>query len=303
MAITGQSGTLLGPLTTAWSMPETCTIHLDGSRNRGFRGQRCAVSSGTARPEDNVNCWPPATNLPEIPAPPFIGWGFYSPGLACPTGYTAACTAQYGGRAGWETQFTLIPGETAIGCCPDVLKGYKCTNINGNTCIAAKTQLTIATASCSGSQVVGLGQATIPVIIEITTTETATATSGQGAIAVQTTTEEVLMLAPMFQLNYQASDLETGTTSPPSATSTDSSAATDQGGLSTGAIVGIGVGAALGALLLGAVAILLFMRNRKRQRELAPESNAIELHSWSGPHAVEMPAGHESGRLSHHGHS
>jgi hypothetical protein len=121
MAVTGRPGTLLGPLTTTWTMPETCTIQMvnDESRYRRYRGQRCAVISGTAQPEDDVNCWPPVTNLLQIPAPPFLGWGFYSPGLACPTGYTAACTAQYGGRAGWEMQFTLIPGETAIGCCPE----------------------------------------------------------------------------------------------------------------------------------------------------------------------------------------
>jgi hypothetical protein len=114
---TGMTGTLLGLLTEAtWSMPASCTVHVVNcpTCTEGFRAQQCV--SGHAR--DNTDCWPPVASRVEPPAHPFLGWGYYSPGIACPTGYTAACTAQYGGRSEWPVQFELLPGETAIGCCP-----------------------------------------------------------------------------------------------------------------------------------------------------------------------------------------
>lgn len=121
MGFTSLAGTLLGPLTTAWSMPDSCTVHVlnCATCTEGFRGQQCVIQDdGSGAPQDHTSCWPPATKKAGTPQHPFVGWGFYSPGLACPTGYTAACTAEYGKRPEWEIEFTLIPGETAIGCCP-----------------------------------------------------------------------------------------------------------------------------------------------------------------------------------------
>ncbi len=120
MGFTSLAGTWLGPLTTTWSMPDSCTAFLVNcpTCDGGFRGQQCVVHSGTGRAEDHTSCWPPARTQAGTPQYPFVGWGFYSPGLACPTGYTSACTAVYGGRADWEIEFTLNAGETAVGCCP-----------------------------------------------------------------------------------------------------------------------------------------------------------------------------------------
>ncbi|AEO56647.1 hypothetical protein MYCTH_2048823, partial [Thermothelomyces thermophilus ATCC 42464] len=224
--------TLLGPLTTAWSMPDSCTVHVRNCAtcNEGFRGQQCV----SGQPEDHTTCWPPAVKANEPPQHPFVGWGFYSPGLVCPSGYTTACTAEYGGRPEWEIEFTLIPGETAVGCCPE---GFKCTNKNGNTCIAVETGLRVATGFCSGSQLADLAQATFPAF--------------------------VVFLAPMFQLNFQSSDLVTSTARPP--TSASSGQSGGGSGLSTGATAGIAVGAALGGVLLGILAIVLFIRNRRKK--------------------------------------
>ncbi len=73
----------------------------------------------TGSVEDDLSCWPPVlTQIVGTPRHPFLGLGFYSPGLACPTGYTTACTAEYGQRAGWDIQYPLVADETAIGCCP-----------------------------------------------------------------------------------------------------------------------------------------------------------------------------------------
>ncbi|KAL2168871.1 hypothetical protein VTG60DRAFT_6773 [Thermothelomyces hinnuleus] len=281
LEFTGKPGTLLGPLTTAWSMPGSCTVHVRNCAtcNEGFRGQQCV----SGQPEDHTTCWPPAIKANEPPQHPFVGWGFYSPGLVCPSGYTTACTAEYGGRPEWEIEFTLIPGETAVGCCPE---GFKCTNKNGNTCIAVETGLRVATGFCSGSQLADLAQATFPAFVDVPTTIT---DDGSNEIAVQTYTQEVVFLAPMFQLNFQSSDLVTSTTPPPTSASstqdgpkstTDTNSASfnslptgsGQGGqsgggsgLSTAATAGIAVGAALVGVLLGILAIVLFIRNRKKE--------------------------------------
>ena len=122
VVLTNKIGTLLGPLTTAWSMPDSCTVHVLNcpTCGEGYRGQQCGIGAdGSGSPTDHTSCWPPVISRAGTPSAPFHGWGFYSPGLACPTGYTAACTAVHGGRSEWEVQFTLIAGETAIGCCPE----------------------------------------------------------------------------------------------------------------------------------------------------------------------------------------
>lgn len=116
MAFTNQAGVYLGPLTTSWSMPASCSLHFSpcSTCQEGFRGQACASGA----PQDHAGCWPPTIEGVATRNPPYVGWGFYSPGLACPTGYTSACTAIHGEFPEWNIQFTLRPGETAIGCCP-----------------------------------------------------------------------------------------------------------------------------------------------------------------------------------------
>ncbi|KAL2195186.1 hypothetical protein P885DRAFT_41437 [Corynascus similis CBS 632.67] len=247
MDFTGRSGTLLGPLTTVWTMPDSCSVHvrLCESCHEGFRGQQCV----SGEPQDHTTCWPPATRLSRPPTHPFVGWGFYSPGLECPSGYTTACTARYNGRPDWEIEFSLIPGETAVGCCPE---GFMCTNRNGNTCIATDTDLALATGFCSGSQVANIGQTTFPA-------------------------SDMVFLAPMFQLNFQSSDLESlsSSTASPSSASTSTEQSGGNAGLSTGAIAGISVGAALGCILLGMLAIILFIRNRRKK-----EGPATPTSEW-----------------------
>ena len=168
------------------------------------------------------------------------------------------------------------------------LRGFSCTNRNGNTCIATVTtgtQTAVTTAMCSGAQVVSRALETFPDIITIT----ATATSSGKAAALQTVTREMVLWAPMFQLNFRPTDLgltsstasrttttptlapnaKSSATSPSSSSNTvtapdpSSSGSSNQSGLSTGAIAGIAVGAALGGILLGAAAILLILRHRR----------------------------------------
>jgi hypothetical protein len=125
--ITGAAGVLLGPLTTTWSAPSYCNYWMwpCATCDVAYQAQTC-LPVGDEGPDqggvgDAQGCWPPTNTkvLIQKPTQPFAGWGFYSPGLACPTGYRSACAAVYGERPEWPIQFTLNEGETAVGCCPE----------------------------------------------------------------------------------------------------------------------------------------------------------------------------------------
>lgn len=122
--VTEPAGTLIGPLTTTWSLPKSCAVNFAvcSTCSDLFAGQKCIdkVNTGDSGLQDNYECWPPRnTKNVATKGHPLTGWGFYSPGLACPTGFTSACTAIFGQRPDWEIQFPLKAGETAIGCCPE----------------------------------------------------------------------------------------------------------------------------------------------------------------------------------------
>ena len=117
---------VLGPLTTTYTAPEICSIYAYAG-TYAFQAQGCRQGA----PADTSSCWPSASVT--APSPPYWGWGFYSPGLACPNGYTSACTAAaladgspspITSGTSFKFQFPLLPGETAVGCCPRYKSGY-----------------------------------------------------------------------------------------------------------------------------------------------------------------------------------
>lgn len=109
--------TNLGPLTTTFTPPPACTINVAGCATCAvaYQGQECLTSIGAA---DATTCWPPTSAGASSVSPPFLGRGFYSPGLICPSGYTSACSATAGGSSAWPVEYPLNYGETAVGCCP-----------------------------------------------------------------------------------------------------------------------------------------------------------------------------------------
>jgi len=126
---TGLPRTILGPLETTYSLPSACgiAVQLCSTCSQGFQGQTCfSFSTDTfydptgAGLADNTNCWPPRASFVNTPPAPLRGWGFYSPGLACPAGLTSACSATggAGGSSSWPVQYGLLDQETAVGCCP-----------------------------------------------------------------------------------------------------------------------------------------------------------------------------------------
>lgn len=125
---------ILGPLTTVFNAPPECALAgVAGTPlSIGFRGQTCV---GDSLADESV-CWPAATAAAPAASTPLNGWGFYSPGISCPAGYTTACDATQGYRTGWQMQFTMEEGETAVGCCPTYVMATssfsRCHALNSN---------------------------------------------------------------------------------------------------------------------------------------------------------------------------
>lgn len=113
--------TNLGHLTTVYLFPSECTqfAFTDPADTIYYSGY-LAQTRSSGEFIDNLKCWPTTvTNVP-LTDPPLNGWGYYSPGLICPSGWYQACsaTASVTNAADFTFQFKLPTDATAIGCCP-----------------------------------------------------------------------------------------------------------------------------------------------------------------------------------------
>ena len=256
--------TALGPLTTSFLQPTDCQYF----GNATSMGGHC-VGNGLL---NDPSCWPPATV-----APPPSGWlsscGWYSPGLACPIGYTAACKSTYNAAPSISQDVQsirfdgqLLPSETAIGCCPS---GFSCNGRQYNPdCIMTSLESTVSsttylTAKCSAGAFVERGSQPVP--------STSTLSNG-GQLIVR----NFALSAPLVQLRYQSSDwksLAPYTSDPfdPSPTSTTTStsisaAAPPKAGLTRGSTI------AIAAIMFGVVrtsvaaAFTLLCRQRRQRK-------------------------------------
>ncbi|KAK0726512.1 hypothetical protein B0T21DRAFT_336883 [Apiosordaria backusii] len=234
---------VLGDLTTTFTPPPSCQTPAAVSNfNIVWRGQTCAPTAM----QDNPDCWPPRTAGAPKANSAFYGWGFYSPGLECPQGYTSACTASATSQ-GWRVQFKMEPEETFVGCCPD---GYVCHNQNGQTCIANARTTAIETYHCDSGTTINLATMTLPA----------------------ENWSQAYIYAPMIQLAWKISDLPSDRRPSPTAGSEESSG----GGMSTGAIAGVAVGAAAVVIAIVVGAFLLW--RMKRRGAATPDPN-IEYSS------------------------
>ncbi|KAI6525937.1 hypothetical protein MCOR10_004577 [Pyricularia oryzae] len=271
--------TMLGPLTTTWRPPALCTYPMANCDEATrcttlWQGQSC---NPDRKAHDWTDCWPPRTSGAPFPGV-MMGWGLYSPAYQCPEGYTTAASAVEGGRAGWDVQFSMERGETALACCPSTIVA---TSTTAQTCIAVATSSTFSTVQCVNGVLKDYGQLTVP---------------GRGVASTYT------LFAPLIQLNYRAQDLassgsgagaggssipsETGTSTPLPSSSDGSGSGNssssdnnnnnnnnnnhnssgDQGGLTLGTKVGIGIGAVFALVITG---LLLFFMRRALQRRRA----------------------------------
>ncbi|KAK3900946.1 hypothetical protein C8A05DRAFT_16806 [Staphylotrichum tortipilum] len=259
MAFTSRDRVVLGPLTTVFIPPAPCSIAvgLCTTCDVAWWGQTCALMTV----QDDPGCWPPTTDGVPEPTPPLLGWGFYSPGLECPAGYTSACTEIAGQSAagGWKAQYQMLPGETFVGCCPP---GFRCDNLSGQTCLMRAKSTTLPTVSCETGASNNFGFTTLP----------------NGRV------NTLNLYAPMIQLAFQSSDRTaltttssststantssstTTTTSTTTASLTPSTTPPPSTSLTPGAIAGIAVSASAVLILLILAAAMLIWRRRQRDR-------------------------------------
>lgn len=141
---------------------------------------------------------------------------------------------------------------------------------------------------------------TFPDVVTVTTTNSL----GNPLTGVGTRT--MAMYAPMFQLNFQSTDLATSSTAASStaavtsetssSSSTPTNEPTSEGGLSDGAKIGIGVGVGVGGLaLIGLIGLLLVARRRKRK-----QPPAAELGGSPAGYAPVATAEHKPGSTPGH---
>ncbi|KAK6080485.1 hypothetical protein SCUP515_03504 [Seiridium cupressi] len=264
----------LGPLTTTFIAPSYCNnaIAFAGCStcSYGWLAQTCSDNAAIAG--DDSSCWPTVTdNPPSITGgPAFHGWGFYSPGIMCPDGYTSACASTAGQDDGFNFQFRLTSSETAAGCCPT---GYDCAVLSSSdqTCVSVASSTSVLTGTCpGGGSTVTYAYKSLP-------------SAYNNSIM-----DSLTLLAPLFQLVHQASDItttassagpsntpnpdaDTGTHSATGAITLSSASPSNTQGpesstgthLSTGATAGIGVGVAAAVILIAILSYLLWRSRRK----------------------------------------
>jgi hypothetical protein len=141
-------------------------------------------------------------------------------------------------------------------------------------------------------------QATFPDVVTVTLTGSATTTT-----TIDVLTRRMTLMAPMFQLNYRATDLP-GATTGFTHTSSPTAAADGQGGLSAGAAAGVGAGATLGAVFLAGVVAWVWRRKRRQTAAVAGLEvvGIVSEHAaWDKQHSpwppTELHAGYHGAEL------
>ncbi|KAE8156799.1 hypothetical protein BDV40DRAFT_305744 [Aspergillus tamarii] len=264
--------TNLGPLTTTFTSPESCTVAVRAcpTCTEGWQAQTCSNNAFNHQGvQDDVECWPPRANPSLTTGVALNGWGFYSPGIHCPAGMVTACSVTGRSNEGFQFQYSLNDGETAVGCCPS---GYSCGYAGHDqfqTCQSVYVTGSFPVVQCKFGSSNGYTYQTVPATVTATTSNSVTQTHTISAYTVR---------APMIQINHMATDLPTSTS--PLPTSSDSSSgikvsASISAHLSPGAKAGIIVAACLGAIGLFALIAWLWYRCGSRKDKAAAAKSEI----------------------------
>ncbi|KAJ5974942.1 hypothetical protein N7481_008649 [Penicillium waksmanii] len=254
------------PLTTTFTPPEGCTSELWVLQGRWNGNFTQYINFG---PDNTAKCMP-------------SGWttqSYFSPGLACPEGYSTGRNFVAG-------------GETRATCCP-VYTGNNWEFVQRVTDDNWRPWHSIE--ACYYNYTTDVSNLVLTQTnLEITSTGTQVADMTGGVDGIN---------AYGVQLRWRATDLTTaaptfgsGITSATAATQTRETilgGSSDSSGLSTGARVGVGVGCAVAGILLILVAILFFLRSRRGKGVESGFINANEGgQNFRGP--AELPASSET---------
>jgi hypothetical protein len=107
---------MIGPLTTIFIPPGSCANCYDLSVNNSNNPILATCTAYYSNCQSLRPCLP-------TPVGPANGFGFYSPGLFCPDGWTKAVTYDQNMNKDWMLTIsmllsTLLPDETGAICCP-----------------------------------------------------------------------------------------------------------------------------------------------------------------------------------------
>ncbi|KAL2179965.1 uncharacterized protein P884DRAFT_275548 [Thermothelomyces heterothallicus CBS 202.75] len=251
--------TVVGPLTTTFRAPSSCTT-TSPQVYQIWSASHSRYVEGPLFTSGSIDCFPSGYD----PAPT----NYYSPGW-CPHGYTTACSSLASARR---------TTETAVICCPTNFR-YTCraSALSNGHSIGCTTAWTNAMAVL-GVTVVKNGEVRTTTVVS----ETSNAITAYG-IQVRfksndptptSSDDDPAFFAASRTLSPTASNSThlLVPTQPPSSSSFSSSAtsfsssSSSSGGVSTSAAIGIGLGSAAAALLLaGAIGLFFFLRWRRKK--------------------------------------
>ncbi|KAK0651516.1 hypothetical protein B0T16DRAFT_81008 [Cercophora newfieldiana] len=236
--------TAIGPLTTTFKAPSSCTATTP-QIYQIFTGSQYRLEQGPLFTSGS-NCFPRGYDA----APN----RYYSPGF-CPHGYTAACTR----TNSQQTKAT----ETALICCPTALR---------YSCLGATDE---AAPGCTTTWKGALAVIGVTVVSSGTVSRTTTISESNGGIAAHSIqvrfkdgdplpiTKAGSSQTPSI-LPQTASRTLSLPTQTPSETPPPPAA---KSGVTTAAAIGIGVGSAVAALLLaGGIFLCVYLRWRKMKK-------------------------------------
>ncbi|KAL2149526.1 hypothetical protein VTH82DRAFT_8177 [Thermothelomyces myriococcoides] len=238
--------TVVGPLTTTFRAPSSCTTT---QVYQIWSDSHSRYVAGPLFTPGSTDCFPSGYD----PAPT----NYYSPGW-CPSGYTTACSSL--ASAGRET-------ETAVICCPTQFQ-YTClaSAFSNGDSVGCTTTWTDA-MGVMGVTVVKDGEVQTTTVVS----ETSNAITAYG-IQVRFKTSDPMPTssdsdAAVFVVSPTQPPTTLSSTHPYVSAEPLSSSTSSFSGVSTPTAIGIGLGSAAAALLIaGAIGLFFFLRWRRKKR-------------------------------------
>lgn len=262
--------TVLGPLTTVFTPPPSCSRVFFGSLtditygplSAGWQAQSCAGTAGWPRNfQLDASCWPPG--MPAFASVPWPNWAVYSPGRLCPAGYTKAWMGTTG-----IGDLPVAAGETVIGCCPSGYTTTEAIGVVSSGPVSPDTHFT-AYLICA-SRVWTTGPTEVRQCDshgKLMTTTITLPLAGNATPGVWYDLDLTVYVS-IIPYVWRAQDLETipRATATATAMPETSPVSTDSRTLSAGAAAGIGIAGFSVLIALLALGVWAFRRKRRQQR-------------------------------------